>query len=370
MSILKISAAEIPEFRRRLLSWFAAHKRDLPWRRTRDPYRIWLSEVMLQQTRVVAVIPYYESFLEAFPNVQALARSTTDRVLARWAGLGYYSRAGNLQLTAREIVSRHAGTFPRKYEEAIQLPGIGCYTAAAVLSIAYGAPHAVLDGNVARVLARLGSLRGELRAPARWRKLQAASQDLLAPDAAGDWNQAMMELGATVCTPKSPRCAECPVEEWCRARKLGIADKLPSARKKQAAVDVSIAAAVLLDPRGRTLLVRDRNGEGALFSRMWQFPAVEINVTETSSTLLAHLRVDFGLSGNEYLIPLSSARHTVTFRNIRLKPYLIRLACLPCVAGARTVTLAQIGGLPISNATQKIASAAILHNRKREPGKA
>ncbi|HEX4643869.1 MAG TPA: A/G-specific adenine glycosylase, partial [Candidatus Acidoferrales bacterium] len=242
MSVLKIPAADLPKFRRRLLSWFSKRKRDLPWRRTRDPYRIWLSEIMLQQTRVAAVIPYYERFLEAFPDVRSLASAKTDDVLANWAGLGYYSRARNLQRAAREIAARPAADFPRDYDAALDLPGIGRYTAAAVLSIAYGAPHAALDGNVARVLARIGAVRGDLRVPSRWRKLEAAAQELLACRAPGDWNQAMMELGATLCTPRSPRCGLCPVEAWCRARQLGIAEKLPTARKKRATLDVTLAA--------------------------------------------------------------------------------------------------------------------------------
>ena len=341
-----------------MFSWFAARKRDLPWRRTRDPYRIWLSEIMLQQTRVAAVVPYYERFLEAFPNVQALARAKTDRVLSLWAGLGYYSRARNLQRAAKEIVSRHAGDFPREYQEALALPGIGRYTAAAVLSIAYDKPHAVLDGNVARVLARIGALHGDLRAPAKWRKLEATAQDLLARNASGDWNQAMMELGATVCTPKSPRCGECPAEKWCRARKLGIAEKLPSPRKKRATVDVTLAAAVLLDPQGRTLLVRQLEGDGALFSRMWQFPALETTGADADAALAAHLREKFGVTLQGNLAPLKAARHAVPFRNIRLEPYLVRVARLPSVTGSRIVALGQIRGLPISNATQKIADAA------------
>src|SRR6202049_4537333 len=223
MMARSLAISSVRAMRRRLLLWYQERKRDLPWRRTRDPYRIWLSEIMLQQTRVAAVIPYYERFLASFPNMQALARARTDRVLANWAGLGYYSRARNLQRAAKEMVSRHAGNFPREYEAALALPGIGRYTAAAVLSIAYDAPHAVLDGNVARVLARIGALHGDLRAPALWRELEATAQHLLARNASGDWNQAMMELGATVCTPKSPRCGECPVEKWCRARKLDIA---------------------------------------------------------------------------------------------------------------------------------------------------
>ena len=359
--MLKIPAAELPTFRRRLLSWFAKRKRDLPWRRTRDPYRIWLSEIMLQQTRVAAVVPYYERFLETFPNVRALARAKTDRVLARWAGLGYYSRARNLQRAAKEMVSRHAGDFPREYEAALALPGIGRYTAAAVLSIAYGKPRAVLDGNVARVLARIGALHGDLRAPAKWRKLEAAAQGLLARNASGDWNQAMMELGATVCTPKSPRCEECPAEKWCRARKLGITEKLPSARKKRATVKVALAAAVLLDPRGRTLLVRQLDGGGALFSRMWQFPALETTGADAGAALAAHIREKFGVVRKGNFIPLAAARHAVTFRNVRLQPFLVRVPRLPRVTGARIVPLGRIRRLPISNATQKIADAAMNH---------
>jgi len=358
VSLLKIPASEIPKFRRRLLSWFAKRKRDLPWRRTSDPYRIWLSEIMLQQTRVAAVIPYYERFLEAFPDVSALAGAEAERVLTNWAGLGYYSRARNLQSAAKEIVARHAGQFPREYEAALALPGIGRYTAAAVLSIAYAAPYAVLDGNVARVFARIGALRGDLRAPAAWRKLEAAAQDLLARTAPGDWNQALMELGATVCTPKSPRCEECPVEKWCRARRLGLQEKLPAARVKRATVAVTIAAAVLLDPRGRTLLVRLPGDEGALFSRMWQFPALETTGTEASAALAAHLHENFGLAVNGNLTPLAPARHTVTFRAIRLEPYLVRVAHLPRVKGARIATLSEISSMSISNATRKIVGQA------------
>ncbi len=233
VSVLRIPGNQMPRLRRRLLAWFGKRKRDLPWRRTSDPYRIWISEIMLQQTRVSAVIPYYERFMAKFPTVRSLALAKMETVLGYWAGLGYYSRARNLHRAAKEIVARHAGHMPRDYKAALALPGIGRYTAAAVLSIAYGEPKAVLDGNVARVLARLGAVRGELRAPALWRELELTAQALLAPNAPGDWNQAMMELGATVCTPKSPRCGECPVSKWCSARKLGIAHRIPAPRKKR-----------------------------------------------------------------------------------------------------------------------------------------
>jgi A/G-specific adenine glycosylase len=363
VTIVALSVTETRKFRRRLLAWFSARKRDLPWRRTKDPYRIWLSEIMLQQTRVAAVVPHFESFLARFPDMQALARARNEAVLSHWAGLGYYSRARNLLRAAQEIDARHGGRFPSEYDAALALPGIGHYTAAAVLSIAYGKPLAVLDGNVARVLARLGALRGELRAPAIWRKLEATAQELLAPKTPGDWNQAMMELGATVCTPKSPKCGECPLANWCRARKLGIADKLPDARKKRAQVRITLAAAVLLDPRGRTLLVRRAGGDGALFSRMWQFPALETSA-DASSELARHLREKFGVKiADKQMTQLKTARHAVTFRQIRLVPFLIRVGLLPKIAGTRTPLLGRFGQLPISSATRKIASAAIAHSK-------
>jgi A/G-specific adenine glycosylase len=362
VSVLKIPATQIPKLRRRLLAWFALRKRDLPWRRSRDPYRIWISEIMLQQTRVTAVIPYFEKFLAKFPTLQSLARARTETVLGHWAGLGYYSRARNLHRAAKEIAARHGGHFPQEHEATLSLPGIGRYTAAAVLSIAYECPLAVLDGNVARVLARLGAVHGDLRAPALWRELEVTAQDLLASKAPGDWNQAMMELGATVCTPKSPRCGECPVAPWCVARKLGIAEQLPAPRKKRTTEHVTLAVAVLLDPRGRTLLVRQTAGDGALFSRMWQFPALEFSAEPAShlgSDLARYLRENFKIKVNGNMAPLKTARHSVTYRNIRLVPFVIRVARLPRVEGARTVTLRRFRNLPISNATRKIVDAAL-----------
>ncbi len=376
-----VAATDLPGFHAQLLGWFAEAKRDLDWRATRDPYRVWISEIMLQQTRVAAVVPYYRRFLERFPTVNDLAGARTDAVLRHWAGLGYYSRARNLHRAAKEIVARHRGEFPRRVEDALALPGIGRYTAAAVLSIAYGAPHAVLDGNVARVLARLGAIRGDLRRPRRWRSLSAAADALLpAPPEAtpgagppaipGDWNQAMMELGATVCTPQKPRCDACPVSRWCRAHALGIALRLPSPRRKPKPVHLAVSAAVLLDPRGRTLLVRQKSGHSALFSNLWHFPAVQSAAVQSAAVqredpapekLAAYLRKEFGIAAA--LEPLPPARHTVTFRRILLAPYLVRVPKLPPAnslrAGAvRTPRLADLGRLPISSATKKIAASA------------
>jgi A/G-specific adenine glycosylase len=362
VSVLKIHVTQAFRFRRRLLAWFALRKRDLPWRRSRDPYIIWISEIMLQQTRVAAVIPYFEKFVAKFPTVQSLARARSETVLGRWAGLGYYSRARNLHRAAKEIAARHSGFFPRGHDATLALPGVGRYTAAAVLSIAYGQPLAVLDGNVARVLARLAAVRGDLRTPAMWRELEATAQVLLDRKAPGDWNQAMMELGATVCTPKSPRCGECPVASWCVARKLGIAEQLPLPRKKRTTERITLAAAVLLDPQGRTLLVRQTASDGALFSRMWQFPALEFTSDPASDlglNLARYLRKNFKIAANGNMVPLKAARHTVTYRNIRLVPFVIRLARLPQVEGSRTIALGGIRNVPVSNATRKIVDAAL-----------
>src|SRR5208282_3990217 len=205
----------LAKFQEKLLGWFRAHRRELPWRASRNPYRVWVAEVMLQQTRIAAVLPYYDRFLKKFPSVEALAHGREHEVLKLWSGLGYYSRARNLHRAAKEIVARHSSKFPRALDAALALPGIGRYTAAAVLSIGYDVPLAVLDGNVARVLSRLGAIRGDLRAPHRWRRLSRMAQQLLAQRAPGDWNQALMELGETICTPQTPRCPACPVSRWC-----------------------------------------------------------------------------------------------------------------------------------------------------------
>jgi A/G-specific adenine glycosylase len=359
-----IPAREWPSFRRSLLKWFRHNKRDMPWRRVRDPYRVWLSEIMLQQTRVAAVIPYFERFLGLFPTVRHLANASEASVLSAWSGLGYYSRARNLHRAARRIIEQHDGEFPQDREQVLQLPGIGEYTSAAILSIAYEQPHAALDGNVARVLARLGALRGDLRTPDTWRRLGDHASLLLARHTPGEWNEAMMELGATVCTPVSPLCEKCPVARWCRARALGIAAELPTARKKSAPVRMTVAALVLLDPQKRTLLIRQPNGDGAIFARLWQFPAEELRGDERTSPReivksLLQKEAAGGLPIAESSIQqLPAVRHSVTFREIRLLPFLVRVPRLPKVRGARAVLLELLGGVAVSSGTRKIARAA------------
>lgn len=350
----------LAKFQQKLLHWFRAHRRALPWRENRDPYGVWVAEIMLQQTRIAAVLPYYDRFLAKFRDVESLAHAREEDVLKLWSGLGYYSRARNLHRAAKEIVALHAGDFPRDIDAALALPGIGSYTAAAVLSIAYDVPLAVLDGNVSRVLARLQAIRGDLRADSRWRHLSRTAQNLLAPNAAGDWNQAVMELGETVCTPQSPRCAECPASRWCRARALGLTDQIPAPRRKPAAVRMKIAAAILRDPRGRTLLVKDPGAhDQVLFSRMWQFPAVAVE-HEAESELAAHLHATLGVDcrNGASLAALPTASHAVTFRNITLLPFLACVPVLPRKPRTRILALDKLLHLPVSSATRKIAAAA------------
>jgi A/G-specific adenine glycosylase len=368
-----LQGRELSEFRKQLLGWFRQFQRDLPWRRTKDPYRIWLSEIMLQQTRVAAVIPYYERFLERFPDVGALAEAPQEEVLRLWSGLGYYSRGRNLQRAAQQIVAKHDGVFPQTAQEVLALPGIGSYTAAAILSIAFGARHAVLDGNVARVLARLGAIRGDLRDAQRWQALQKSADHLLDPKSPSDWNQGMMELGAMICTPRSPRCLLCPVSKFCRARQLGLAESLPEKRKTRARMEITLAAAVLLDRRGRTLLLPPPHASrkqatheevAALVSKMWHFPTVSVKknpaaeLQEFLSTLLSLPAKKRTL----HLEPLSKARHSVTYRDIVLLPFRARVPKLPRISGAKLISLSELASpssLAVSNLTRKVARAAL-----------
>lgn len=242
----------------------------MPWRRTDDPYRIWLSEVMLQQTRVDQAQPYYERFVAAFPTVEALAAASLDDVLLLWEGLGYYSRARNLHKAARVVVDAFGGQFPDTYDAIRTLPGVGPYTAAAVLSIAFGRPHAVLDGNVIRVLTRVFAIEEEIdRGPTR-KQLQRLADALLDPSRPGDFNQAMMELGATICTPATPRCPACPLRLVCAAFTAGKPDAYPVKRKKAPIPHYDIAAGLIFNDDDHLLI--QRRPEDKMLGGLWEFP--------------------------------------------------------------------------------------------------
>jgi A/G-specific adenine glycosylase len=383
-----LKARKRPQFRKQLLGWFRQFQRDLPWRRDRDPYRIWISEIMLQQTRVAAVLPYYERFLERFPTIPALAAAPEEEVLTHWSGLGYYSRARNLQSAAQRIVADHGGEFPSDHADVLALPGIGPYTSAAILSMAFNAPHAVLDGNVARVVARLDAVRGDLRETKTWSALQRSADALLDPGSPSDWNQAVMELGAMVCTPTSPQCLICPVAKFCKALQLGLTSVIPEKRKKRATVSVTLAAAILVDSKNCTLLfgppgqpalqakpsgqarVEPASEVAALVSKMWHFPTVAVK-SDATAELRAYVSDLLGVRGAGrhrnggkpiVLEALARARHTVTYRDIQLLPFRVRVAKLPRIAGARIVPITEVAShssLAISNLTRKFARAAL-----------
>ena len=271
--------------------WYLRHKRDLPWRATRDPYRIWVSEIMLQQTRAQAVKAYYHRFLKRFPSVQALAEAPEAEVLACWSGLGYYSRARNLQRGAQRIVE--AGRFPRAYDAIRELPGVGPYTAAALASIVFGLPHAVLDGNVMRVIARLTNDAADIGSAKTRARFQAFAQDvLLDRKNPGRFNQAMMELGATVCVPRAPLCGSCPVSPYCEARRQGAERQLPVKLRKIEPQRIERAVAVVR--RNASVLLWQRNSEASRMAGFWELPEAE------------------QLPGIRILENLGSFRHSIT----------------------------------------------------------
>jgi A/G-specific adenine glycosylase len=309
--------------RRNLLSWFDRHRRDLPWRRTRDPYRIWVSEVMLQQTRVEAVLPYYERFLRRFPSVDELATAPIDQVLALWSGLGYYRRARQLHAAARRIAD--AGEFPRTVDRLLELPGVGAYTAAAVASIAFGVAAPVLDGNVERVMARRLALAQDPKRGASRALLVAAAAALLDPARPGDSNQALMELGATVCLPRRPWCLLCPLRPGCGAADEGRPELYPPPRRRRATEIRRLLVAVVAskgDPDRVLLFRRSRQLSEAvpgtpsregLPAGAWELPWLELE-DEPPPPRLAQ---KYG--GEWRLGPvLAAVRHGITYRDLRV----------------------------------------------------
>jgi A/G-specific adenine glycosylase len=308
-----MSANNLSPIRKKLLRWYDNNKRDLPWRRSRDPYAIWLAETMLQQTQVKTVLPYYEQFLAAFPTAGALAQAPLERVLRLWSGLGYYRRAENLHKAARQVMGEHRGTIPRVYDQLRALAGIGDYTAGAILSIAFEKPYPAVDGNVRRVLGRLFSVTGE-------KELRALALKLVPKARPGDFNQALMELGATVCTPKNQRCGECPVKLECagRERDRNVAIDIPRRIKFE-----NVIWPLAIVRRGERILLRRRAAKG-LLAGLWELPGSELIVRQKiSDLLLAHLPgMPFSGVG---LKKIGEFSHAITHRRIRAPIYLFEL---------------------------------------------
>ncbi len=308
--------------RRVLLAWYDRNKRDLPWRRTRDPYAIWVSEIMLQQTRVAAAAPYYERFLARFPTVEALAAAPEEQVLACWAGLGYYSRARNLHRAAKQIAA--AGAFPKTCEEIRDLPGVGAYTAAAVASIAFGEAVAAVDGNVLRVLSRVTAEH----VPAR---LRETASELLDPRRPGDFNQALMELGATVCTPRNMSCSACPVQQFCEARALGREREFPMTLSR-ARKEGSVRTVLVIIRRGK-LLVWRRARDSKRLASFWELPEPEHLPRAVYDVVAAEFR--HTIVNTTYTVRVARATHPRT------------------PAGFRWMPLDTVGEMPLSTTARK-----------------
>jgi A/G-specific adenine glycosylase len=289
-----------------LLGWFDAHARDLPWRRTRDAYAIWVSEIMLQQTRVETVKAYYVAVLDRFPRVSDLAAAPAAEVLGAWAGLGYYRRARALHAAAREVVERYGGTVPASSADLRTLSGVGPYTAGAVASIGFGERVAAVDGNVARVLSRLYALEEPIGTTRALGKLAPFADALVPPDRPGDHNQAMMELGATVCTPRAPACPVCPIADFCEARRAGRENELPIVTKKRAAPVVKMTAAVAVDRGGSGRVLLARRPYDGLFGGMWEPPMADGRGSAAKKTLTS--------SGLEVGAKVGVVRHVLTHR--------------------------------------------------------
>ena len=307
----------------KLLRWAARNLRDLPWRvEPRDPYRVWVSEIMLQQTQVITVIPYFRRFTERFPTVQALAAAPLDDVLKLWEGLGYYARARNLYRAARKVVAEFEGRLPDTVEQLSQLPGIGRYTLGAISSIAFGRDAPVVDGNVKRVLCRVYALRGDARRPAVQKKLWALAEANLPKGKAGRWNEAMMELGATVCTPRSPHCDECPLAGDCQARALDIQEQLPTKATPKKLPHYDVTAAVIRK-RGRVLIAQ--RPVGGMLGGLWEFPGGKRERGESlEECLRREIKEELGVE-IEVGQPVTRVKHAYTHFRITLHAFECRL---------------------------------------------
>jgi A/G-specific adenine glycosylase len=339
--------------RARLLRWYRKHQRDLPWRRTRDPYAIWVSEAMLQQTTVAAVIPYWERFLNRFPNVAVLARASEEEVLALWTGLGYYRRARALREGAVAVMERHRGLVPGDRESLLALPGIGPYTAGAIASVAFGHAEPVVDGNVKRVFSRLFAIATDDAAADK--RYWTIARTLVEGPHPGDLNQAVMELGATICTPRSPDCPRCPLARSCRARATGRPETFPRSRSRPKPTTIGVAVA-WIERRGRVLL--ERKHPDTPLRGTWDLPATEVGKANAAASLRRALRSRAGIV-TEPGSTIARLTHTILTRRLAIEVVAATLrGPIPRSDSLRWVEIARLSSVATSAATTKIAQAA------------
>ncbi|HEY7724423.1 MAG TPA: A/G-specific adenine glycosylase [Anaeromyxobacteraceae bacterium] len=352
----RLPAARVAALRRRLLAWYDGSRRALPWRPPRGlahPYRAWLAEVMLQQTRVEAALPYWRRFLERFPSLEALAAAPEEEVLRLWAGLGYYARARNLHRAARLALARHGG-LPPSLEALRELPGFGPYTAGAVASIAFGIRAPAVDGNAARVLARLFLV--EARPGERpGRNLASLAAALVPPDRPGDWNQALMDLGAGPCG-RAPRCGRCPVASLCRARAEGRQKEVPAPRSRPPGRRLLLACGAVL--RGGRLLVARRRGDG-LLGGLWELPSAEVRVGAAARRALARSLTSRLGPGLRVGTLLGAVDRELTHRRLRLEAYEVAMRRARTPAGMRWVRAGELGAAGLSAAMRRLAEAVL-----------
>ncbi len=347
----------IASLRHTLLSWYGQFGRDLPWRQSRDPYSLWVSEVMLQQTQVKTVMPYYERWLNLFPTIEGLAIAEQQQVLKAWEGLGYYARARNLHRAAQVIVSHHDGVFPDRLVDVIQLPGIGRTTAGGILSAAFNQPVAILDGNVKRVLARLVAL--QMPPNRALADLWQLSEVLLDQQQPRDFNQAIMDLGATVCTPHQPLCPICPWKEHCQAYNQGIQAKLPMSETRAPLPHKSIGVAVIWNDRGQILI--DRRRQEGLLGGLWEFPGGKVEAGETiEACIQREIREELGIEiavGDRLIVVDHAYSHFRVTLNVHHCRYISgEPQAIECDE-VRWVTLADIDRYPFPKANVQIIDA-------------
>lgn len=342
----------VTEIRRALIGFYDTHARDLPWRRTRDPYAIWVSEVMLQQTRVDTVLGYYERFLARFPTLQSLASASEDDVLSLWSGLGYYRRARLLYASVREVVACHGGQVPQEAEARQKLLGVGRYMSGAIGSIAFDKPEAAVDGNVGRVLCRVYGIDTPLGRADTEKRLWKKAEALVQGPRPGTLNQALIELGATVCTKAVPGCSRCPLTAHCRAYTEGRVHQLPTARKRRPPRPVTmIAVAAFNTKRDAVLLVR---GKTELFGGLWNLPMAEGSGAQSAKRLLDALGVQSRLCHT----PLGSIDHVLTHRLLHVELFTARVDSSSPKGTTRLVPLADLSKLGISSLTVKALRVA------------